>query len=115
MRGEGANASHLGTEYRPCDAILVPSQSKNTRKIGPVTLLLLRHQGKKTCSPPPTSGWPHRLPILATPLERTLYLQRRFCIFAPRKGQIAKILVSVIEDPGSARVVPFLRSPPSDS
>jgi hypothetical protein len=30
----------------------VPSQSQNTRNLGPVTLLFLRQQGKKTCSPP---------------------------------------------------------------
>jgi hypothetical protein len=46
---------------------LVPGQSQNTHNLGPVTLLLLRQQGKKTCSSPPTSGWAYRLPILATP------------------------------------------------
>ena len=52
MRREGANEAILARSTDHVALFLVPSQSQNTCNLGPVTLLLLRQQGKKTCSPP---------------------------------------------------------------
>ena len=52
MRREGANEAILARSTDHVAPFLVPSQSQNTRNLGPVTLLLLRQQGKKTYSTP---------------------------------------------------------------
>ena len=52
MRREGANEAIWARSTDHVALFLVPSQSQNTHNLGPVTLLFLRQQGKKTCSPP---------------------------------------------------------------
>jgi len=59
---------------------------------------------------PPADGRTVRQP-LPHQLKRALHLQRRFCILARWKRLISKTLIGVIENPGSARIAPFLRSP----